>query len=83
MHKPVGCHKGVDIRHLEAVQEFVDQHGLPWKLQAVMNVLLLQDEGQLQFKERCYHYHTHKLKSYLMLGLKQLYAIDFTFKYSF
>ncbi|XP_016373851.1 glycine N-acyltransferase-like protein 3 isoform X1 [Sinocyclocheilus rhinocerous] len=42
---------GVDIRHLEAVQEFADQHGLPWKVQGVMKVLLLQDEGQLQLKE--------------------------------
>ncbi|XP_059393987.1 glycine N-acyltransferase-like protein 3 [Carassius carassius] len=42
---------GVDIRHLEAVQEFADQHGLPWKVQVVVNVLLLQDERQLLFKE--------------------------------
>ncbi|XP_026131740.1 glycine N-acyltransferase-like protein 3 [Carassius auratus] len=42
---------GIDIRHLEAVQEFADQHGLPWKVQVVMNVLLLQDERQLPLKE--------------------------------
>ncbi|XP_073682351.1 glycine N-acyltransferase-like protein 3 [Garra rufa] len=42
---------GVDIRHLGAVQEFADQHGVPWKVKAVMNVLQLQDEGQLQFIE--------------------------------
>ncbi|KAL1265094.1 hypothetical protein QQF64_003121 [Cirrhinus molitorella] len=42
---------GVDNRHLEAVQKFADQHGVPWKVQAVMNVLQLQDEQQLQFKE--------------------------------
>ncbi|XP_043107696.1 glycine N-acyltransferase [Puntigrus tetrazona] len=42
---------GVDIRHLGAVQEFADQHGLPWKTQGVMNVLFLQDERQLQFKD--------------------------------
>ncbi|XP_048029203.1 glycine N-acyltransferase-like protein 3 [Megalobrama amblycephala] len=42
---------GVDIRHLEAVQEFADQHGLPWKVQAVMNVLMLQEANQLQFKQ--------------------------------
>ncbi|KAI2658977.1 Glycine N-acyltransferase-like protein 3 [Labeo rohita] len=42
---------GVDIRHLDAVQEFADQHGVPWKVQVVMNVLLLQNERQLQFKE--------------------------------
>ncbi|KAK9966904.1 hypothetical protein ABG768_003986 [Culter alburnus] len=42
---------GVDIRHLEAVQEFADQHGLPWKVQAVMNVLMLQEANQLQFNQ--------------------------------
>ncbi|XP_051769056.1 glycine N-acyltransferase-like protein 3 [Ctenopharyngodon idella] len=42
---------GVDIKHLEAVQEFADQHGLPWKVQVVMNVLMLQDANQLRFKQ--------------------------------
>lgn len=40
---------GIDVRHLEAAQEFADQHGLPWKAQAVMNVFLLQDTHRLQF----------------------------------
>ncbi|XP_056092269.1 glycine N-acyltransferase-like protein 3 [Rhinichthys klamathensis goyatoka] len=41
----------LDIRHSEAAQEFADQHGLPWKVQVVMNVFLLQDKNQLQFKD--------------------------------
>ncbi|XP_077060462.1 glycine N-acyltransferase-like protein 3 [Siphateles boraxobius] len=42
---------GLDIRHSEAAQEFADQRGLPWKVQVVMNVFLLQDAEQLQFKD--------------------------------
>lgn len=41
---------GLDIRHSEAAQEFADQHGLPWKVQ-VMNMFVLQDAEQLQFKD--------------------------------
>ncbi|XP_067287907.1 glycine N-acyltransferase-like protein 3 [Pseudorasbora parva] len=40
---------GIDIRHLEAAQEFADQHGLPWRKQTVMKVFQLQDESQLRF----------------------------------
>ncbi|XP_056590781.1 glycine N-acyltransferase-like protein 3 [Triplophysa dalaica] len=42
---------GVDIRHLAAVQEFADEHGIPWKVQCVMNVLMLQDTSHLCLKE--------------------------------
>lgn len=43
---------GVDIRHLAAVQEFADERGIPWKVQCVMNVLMLEDTCHLCLKER-------------------------------
>lgn len=66
---------GVDIRHLGAVQEFADQHGIPSKVQGMMNVLVLQDQQQLQFKDR------HAGLSFAPLSTAHAHLVNSTWKY--
>ncbi|ROI15584.1 Glycine N-acyltransferase-like protein 3 [Anabarilius grahami] len=69
---------GVDIRHLEAVQEFADQHGLPWKAQVVMNVLMLEEANQLQFKQS--DFSSAGLR-FSPLSAAQAHLVNSTWKY--